>query len=130
MPGSQVATFRARLLMDSFRIVGLKKDNLTPKETVFGQVMCRVNLKTRYVYQQVLSSRSFDSIKTGIKYFLNLFDIDRLKIFCDAELSFRKLETIHGYIKAAKFRKINFAHSHSAKQLMEDYSIHLITHQA
>ena len=61
-----------RLFMDCFRMVGVKKDNLTPTQHLFGQVLCMVNLKTRYVFLQVLPSRTFDSIKIGVQYFLNL----------------------------------------------------------
>ena len=121
---------QVRLFMDSFRMVGVKKDNLTPTQHLFGQVLCMVNLKTRYVFLQVLPSRTFDSIKTGVQYFLNLLNINSIKIFSDAELSFRKMEKIHGDVKASRFRKINFAQSRAAKELIEQYSIQFITHQS
>ena len=80
---------QVKLYTDSFRMVGVKKDNLTPKQPLFGQILCMVNLKTRYVFLEILPSRSFDSIKIGVQYFLNLFNINSIKIFSDAELSFR-----------------------------------------
>ena len=52
-----------RLFMDCFRMVGVKKDNLTPTQHLFGQVLCMVNLKTIYVFLQVLPSRTFEIIK-------------------------------------------------------------------
>ena len=74
--------------------------------------------------------QTFDSIKIGVQYFLNLFNINSIKIFSDAELSFRKMEKIHGDVKASRFRKINFAQSRAAKELIEQYSIQFITHQS
>ena len=62
-----------RLYMDSFRMVGVKKDNLTPKQPLFGQILCMVNLKTKYAFLQILPSRSFDCIKIGVQYISKSF---------------------------------------------------------
>ena len=119
-----------KLSLDSFRIVGLKGDNLTKNCVVYGQILGLINLRTRYLYLQVLPNRSFESIKVGLQYFLNLFNISKLQIFSDAEISFKKFSDIHQKIKTDKYEKLNFANSKQAKELREAYHIRFFVHEA
>ena len=82
------------------------------------------NLKKRFVYFQILHTRSYKNLGLSLETFLYTFGIDKIRIFCNSEGAFLNAEVLTG--GSREKHEHNSLNSAEGRIMLETFDIRFI----